>query len=130
MNRVLLKIIFLFTFFSFHSLQATVLNSQQLRSGLSKNDFTTTLSYLSTHKSDEDQLWYWLDLARLQQANGEFRASILSFEKAYTILDDFENRATISIRNVGSFLGPGAGLKWLKQDACYGVEKPESALFR
>ncbi len=105
MNRVLLKIIFLFTFLSFHSLQATVLSSQQLRSGLSKNDFITTLSYLSTHKSDEDQLWYWLDLARLQQANGEFRASILSFEKAYAILDDFENRATISIRNVGSFLG-------------------------
>ena len=50
-------------------------------------------------------MWYWLNLARLQQANGEYRNSIVSFEKAYAILDDFENRATISMRNIGSFLG-------------------------
>lgn len=105
MKRVLIKIGFFFTFVSLLSLQAAVPTSQQLRTGLSQNNFQTTLSRLSSDKSNENELWYWLDLARLQQANGDFRASILSFEKAYTILDEFENRATISMRNVGSFLG-------------------------
>ena len=105
MNTFLLKITFLFTCFSLLALQAAVPTSQQLRAGLSQNNFQTTLSHLSSDKSNDNELWYWLDLARLQQANGEFRASILSFEKAYTILDEFENRATISMRNVGSFLG-------------------------
>ncbi len=49
--------------------------------------------------------WYWLDLARLQQANGEFNTSIESFEKAFAILDEYENRAKASIRNIGSFIG-------------------------
>lgn len=105
MKKVLVKIGFFFTFVSLLPLQATVLTSQQLRTGLSQNDFPITLSRLSSDKSNENELWYWLDLARLQQANGDFRASILSFEKAYAILDEFENRATISMRNVGSFLG-------------------------
>jgi len=105
MNAVILKITFLIILLSLFSLQATELSSRQLRSGLSQNNFSTTLLRLSEDHSNEDELWYWLDLARLQQANGEYRHSIISFEKAYTILDDFENRAIISMRNIGSFLG-------------------------
>ena len=84
---------------------AASLNSDQLRVGLSPALFPLTLSSLSSDTSNEDEMWHWLNLARLQQANGDFRASIASFEKAYEILDEYENRAKISIRNVGSFLG-------------------------
>lgn len=88
-----------------HLAQAATLTSQQIRSGLSKNSFQTTLLTLAADKSDDDEFWYWLDLARLQQANGDFNLSIQSFEKGYAILNEYENRATVSLRNVGSFLG-------------------------
>lgn len=99
------KIAFIIILCSDLTLNATVLNTGQLRSGLSQNKFSSTLSTLSSDKSDQNQFWHWLNLARLQQANGEFSASIQSFESAYTILDEYENRATISLRNIGSFLG-------------------------
>lgn len=96
-----------FTIISISSmlLQATVLDTNQLRSGLSISNFSTTLATASSDKSDETKFWYWLNLARLQQANGDFTSSIHSFEYAYAILDEYENRATISLRNIGSFLG-------------------------
>lgn len=86
-------------------LQATALDSNKLRSGLSINNFPTTLATLTADKSDDNEFWYWLNLARLQQASGDFTSSIQSFERAYAILDEYENRASISLRNVGSFLG-------------------------
>ncbi|MDQ1297889.1 MAG: uncharacterized protein QG558_427 [Campylobacterota bacterium] len=86
-------------------LQATGLDSNQLRSGLSENNFSSTLAALSSDKSDDNKFWYWLNLARLQQANGDFTASIQSFEAAYAILDEYENRATISLQNIGAFIG-------------------------
>lgn len=86
-------------------LQATALDSNKLRSGLSINNFPTTLATLTADKSDDNEFWYWLNLARLQQASGDFTSSIQSFEHAYAILDEYENRASISLRNVGSFLG-------------------------
>ncbi|HEX5329910.1 hypothetical protein [Sulfuricurvum sp.] len=86
-------------------LHATSLDSQTLRSSLSKPQFEQTLSTLSADTSDQDEFWYWLNLARLQQANGEFNNSINSFQKSFEILDEYENRAKVSLRNVGSFLG-------------------------
>ncbi|WP_294921024.1 hypothetical protein, partial [Sulfuricurvum sp.] len=64
-----------------------------------------TIATLSNDTSNDEEMWYWLNLARLQQSNGDFKASIQSYEKAYAILDEYENRATISVRNIGSFLG-------------------------
>lgn len=86
-------------------LGATSLDSDTLRSSLSKPQFDQTLSTLSADTSDQDEFWYWLDLARLQQANGDFNTSINSFEKSFEILDEYENRAKVSLRSVGSFLG-------------------------
>lgn len=100
-----LKIAFLVSFWSAIVLNATVLNSNQLRSGLWGHNFPSTLATLSSDKSDDNKFWYWLNLARLQQANGDFTTSIQSFEAAYSILDEYENRATISLRNVGAFIG-------------------------
>jgi uncharacterized protein len=105
MSSLPLKTGFIITLWSVIVLNATVLNSNQLRSGLSQNNFSSTLSTLSSDKSDNNTFWYWLNLARLQQSNGDFTTSIQSFETAYTILDEYENRATISLRNIGAFIG-------------------------
>lgn len=86
-------------------LGATSLDSDTLRSSLSKPQFDQTLSTLCADTSDQDEFWYWLNLARLQQANGDFNTSINSFEKSFEILDEYENRAKVSLRSVGSFLG-------------------------
>lgn len=87
------------------SLFAASLSSNQLQNSLGNTTFPTTLSALREDTSNDDKMWYWLNLARLQQTDGDFNASIQSYEKAYAILDGYENRATISLRNVGSFLG-------------------------
>ena len=105
MIHSVLKVTFRIIFFSSLLLHASVLTTNQLHSGLWLNNFQTTLTTLASDTSDDDKFWYWLNLARLQQANGDFTTSIQSFEKAYTILDEYENRATISLRNVGSFIG-------------------------
>lgn len=90
--------------FTIH-LHGTSLNSDELRNGLNKIQFEQTLTTLRSDTSDTGAFWYWLNLARLQQANGEFNNSIESFEKAFAILDEYENRAKASIRNIGSFIG-------------------------
>ncbi|OYZ66319.1 MAG: hypothetical protein B7Y17_01830, partial [Sulfuricurvum sp. 24-42-5] len=79
MINSLLKVTFRIIFLSALLLQATVLDTNQLRSGLSFHNFSTTLATMTSDKSDDDQFWYWLNLARLQQANGDFTSSIQSF---------------------------------------------------
>lgn len=86
-------------------LGATSLDSNALRSSLSKPQFDQTLSTLRDDTSDQSEFWYWLNLARMQQAHGDFNASINSFQKSFEILDEYENRAKVSLRNIGSFLG-------------------------
>ncbi len=86
-------------------IHAVSMDADALRAGLSKPQFDQTLATLSADTSDQDEFWYWLDLARLQQAKGDFNGSIVSFQKAFDILDEYENRAKVSLRNVGSFLG-------------------------
>ena len=43
-------------------------------------------------------MWYWLNLARMYQVQKEYQKSIVAFNKAETILDEYENRAQISIK--------------------------------
>lgn len=100
-TKKFLPLIFLLSFSAF----AASLTSNQLRTGLSAYSFPMTIATLSNDTSNDEEMWYWLNLARLQQSNGDFKASIQSYEKAYAILDEYENRATISVRNIGSFLG-------------------------
>jgi len=94
-------------FFLLYTLQlyATSIDSNTLRSALSKSQFEQTLSTLTAETSNQNEFWYWLNLARLQQGNGEFNNSINSFEESFKILDEYENRAKVSLRKVGSFLG-------------------------
>lgn len=86
-------------------INAASINSDTLRASLSKPQFEQTLTTLCADTSDQDEFWYWLNLARMQQANGDFNSSIGSFQKSFNILDEYESRAKVSLRNVGSLLG-------------------------
>lgn len=86
-------------------ISAASINSDTLRASLSKPQFEQTLTTLSADTSDQDEFWYWLNLARMQQANGDFNSSVGSFQKSFNILDEYESRAKVSLRNVGSLLG-------------------------
>jgi len=86
-------------------IHASILDADTLRASLSKSQFDQTLASFKSDTSDQDEFWYWLDLARLQQANGDFSGSIGSFQKSFEILDEYENRAKVSLRNVGSLIG-------------------------
>jgi hypothetical protein len=86
-------------------LYAVSIDSKTLRSRISKSQFEQTLSTLTAETSDQNEFWYWLNLARLQQGNGDFNSSINSFEKSFEILDEYENRAKVNLRKVGSLLG-------------------------
>jgi len=97
-------ILLVFVVFNISAFSASI-SSNRLGNSLSQNTLPLTLSAITEDTSNDDEMWYWLNLARLQQANGDFNASIHSFENAYAILDEYENRATISVRNIGSFLG-------------------------
>ncbi|MDD2829563.1 MAG: hypothetical protein PHW18_08335 [Sulfuricurvum sp.] len=105
MNHFLFKTLLSFALLHPFMVEATSLKPAELRLGLTNEAFNSTLSALSSDTSDTTQLWYWLDLARLQQANGDYKGSIKSFENGFAILDEYENRAKASIRNIGSFLG-------------------------
>lgn len=59
-------------------------------------------------QNDSSEMWYWLDLARLYQQNGEYQKSIEAFGKAEGILTEYESRALVSVRNVAS--GAGSAL--------------------
>lgn len=56
-------------------------------------------------ENDSSEMWYWLDLARLYQQNGEHRKSIEAYGKAEGILAEYESRALVSVRNVASGAG-------------------------
>lgn len=56
-------------------------------------------------KSSQKEMWYWLDLGRLYQVKGDYNASIEAFGNAEAILTEYENRATVSLRNVGAGAG-------------------------
>ena len=53
----------------------------------------------------KSQMWHHLNLARLYQIIGDFQKSKEAFAKAEEILNEYEERAKISMRNVGSSAG-------------------------
>ena len=56
-------------------------------------------------ESSQDEMWYWSNLARMYQVQKEYQKSIDAFNKAEAILDEYENRAEISLRNIGEGIG-------------------------
>lgn len=81
-------------------------NTQQLDIGVSKKEsFNKVVSEVEKDDSSQSEMWYWLNLARMYQVQKEYKKSIEAFNKAEAILDEYENRASISLRNIGSGIG-------------------------
>jgi hypothetical protein len=82
------------------------INTQQLDVGVSqKESLNKVISEMEKDESSQDEMWYWLNLARMYQVQKEYQKSIVAFNKAELILDEYENRAEISLRNIGAGLG-------------------------
>ena len=85
---------------------ASTLNTQQIDAGVGqKESFTKVVSEVEKDDSSQSEMWYWLNLARMYQVQKEYKKSIEAFNKAEAILDEYENRASISLRNIGSSIG-------------------------
>ena len=81
-------------------------NTQQLDIGVSqKESFSKVIIEMEKDESSQDEMWYWLNLARMYQVQKEYQKSIDAFNKAEVILDEYENRAEISLRNIGEGIG-------------------------
>ena len=81
-------------------------NTQQLDVGVAqKESFSKVVSEMEKDESSQGEMWYWLNLARMYQVQKEYQKSINAFNKAEVILDEYENRAEISLRNIGEGIG-------------------------
>lgn len=82
------------------------ISTQQLDVGVAqKESFNKIVTEIEKDDSSQDEMWYWLNLARMYQIQKEYQKSIVAFNKAEMILDEYENRAQISLRNIGAGLG-------------------------
>lgn len=78
----------------------------QLQTGITtKESMNHTITTLEKDKGSQGEMWYWLNLGRLYQVKGEYNSSISAFNNAEAILGEYENRATVSLRNVGAGAG-------------------------
>lgn len=85
---------------------ASTLTTQQIDAGVGqKESFTKVVSEVEKDDSSQSEMWYWLNLARMYQVQKDYKKSIEAFNKAEAILDEYENRASISLRNIGSGIG-------------------------
>ena len=81
-------------------------NTQQLQTGVNqKETVAKTIMEMEKDTSAQSEMWHWLNLGRLYQSNREYQKSIGAFEKAEAILGEYEARAEVSMRNVGSGVG-------------------------
>lgn len=81
-------------------------NTQQLDVGVAqKESFSKVMSEMEKDEGSQGEMWYWLNLARMYQIQKEYQKSITAFDKAEAILDEHENRAEISLRNIGAGIG-------------------------
>lgn len=67
-----------------------------------KNTLVQVISEMEKDDNSKDEMWYWLNLGRMYQIQKDYNKSIDAFNKAEEILDEYENRAQISLRNIGS----------------------------
>lgn len=81
-------------------------STQQLDVGVSnKESLTKMVDEIEKDVGSQKEMWYWLNLARMYQIQKEYRKSIDAFNKAEEILDEYESRASVSFRNIGSGIG-------------------------
>lgn len=70
-----------------------------------KETFNKAILEMEKDENSKDEMWYWLNLARMYQVQKDYKKSIDAFNQAEIILDDYENRAQISLRSIGAGIG-------------------------
>ncbi len=101
-----LKRICVIAFIAFLTGCTPAVNTQQLDVGVAqKESFSKVMSEMEKDEGSQGEMWYWLNLARMYQIQKEYQKSITAFDKAEAILDEYENRAEISLRNIGAGIG-------------------------
>lgn len=100
------KMIVVITSLAFLTGCTSTITTQQLDVGVSnKESLNKMVTEIEKDDGSQDEMWYWLNLARMYQVQKEYQKSIVAFNKAEMILDEYENRAQISLRNIGAGLG-------------------------
>lgn len=75
--------------------------AQSFRSSLTQPLNTSTQELFQKKTKSNDATLYLLEKARLEQANQQYEASKQTFENAFTLLDEQNNKATISASKLG-----------------------------
>ena len=100
------KIAFTISCFALLTGCTPTINTQQLDVGVGqKESFNKVVSEMEKDEGSQSEMWYWLNLARMYQIQKEYQKSIEAFNKAEVILDEYENRSQISLRNIGAGIG-------------------------
>lgn len=93
---------------------APKMSSHDLSASLDTNSTELVIEAMKLDENAKDEMWHNLNIARLLQSQGQYAESIKYFQIAEAILDEYEARAKVSVRNIGSgagatFLSIGAG---------------------
>ena len=75
--------------------------AQSFRSSLTQPLDTSTQELFQKKAKSNDAALYLLEKARLEQANQQYEASKQTFENAFALLDEQNNKATISASKLG-----------------------------
>lgn len=106
MAKMNIKLLFMVISVIFFNGCTPSVTNQQLNIGVvQKESLSQMIVEIEKDTGSQDEMWYWLNLARMYQVQKEYGKSIDAFNKAEVILDEYENRASISFRNIGSGIG-------------------------
>ena len=106
MNRFSIRLFLIAISIVFFTGCAPKVSTQQLDLGVTqKESLNNMVVEIEKDVSFQNEMWYWLNLARMYQIQKEYQKSIDAFNKAEVILDEYENRASINFRGIGSTVG-------------------------
>lgn len=101
-----LKLLFMVATVLLYTGCTPAVNTQQLQVGVAQKDsMDKTLQDMEKDTGSQGEMWYWLNLGTMYQTKHDYPKSIEAFNKAEGILDEYESRAEVSFRNVGSGIG-------------------------
>jgi uncharacterized protein len=84
---------------------APKVKTADLYTSCSSGNLSLLITELEKDEQMYDEMWFWLNLARLYQLEKKYEKSIEAFTKAENILIEYEERAKVSLRNIGSGAG-------------------------
>ncbi|MBF0343769.1 MAG: hypothetical protein HQL06_06015 [Nitrospirae bacterium] len=101
MRRVVVVIVFLLL----GAGCAPSISRHSIETGLRLYSVEPLISEMEQDTNAKTEYWYWLNLGRLYQLNGQFVKSIGAYDKAEAIIVEYESRAIVGARNVSASAG-------------------------